>query len=290
MLPGEAGDPSKLTTEGRGSVPSVDTLRELVIRMLRVAVFRLKGSLVLVCCGRRAVLVLRIDLLRTDCRLLSRVPEFDRLRCGCKTSPPLDTLRIGTRPGATGATRDGRRTDDLATVVLRGNELMEPLDGGLSPGFGLGSELTLRCSGDMGLFFFNFPLTRMLLRASWFGLPRPPFGSFSPVDNELVGTADPLRMLFRASVTLMDGTSTVLCERPLGASDFTFLRDGPLGGSPVGGKFGFSDESFEVATLFTVTVGTEFLLFDNADAAPSPLDDTAGTEAFGFRKLPLPLC
>ena len=61
------------------------------------------------------MLVLRIDLLITDCRGRGRfctVSDADLFRLA--TSLPLDILRIGALPGATGATLAGRLTEDRA--------------------------------------------------------------------------------------------------------------------------------------------------------------------------------
>lgn len=159
------GTPIRLTTDSRGIVPIADTFLELDIRILRVIAVLLRESPD--CDGGRSVLVLRIDLLMTDCRGLSfalgPVSDDDLLRLA--TSLPLDILRIGARPGATGATRAGRLTEDRTVVVLRGNEWTDPRDGGRSPDFGRLSVLALRCSGDVRLFFFNLLLTLILLLA-----------------------------------------------------------------------------------------------------------------------------
>lgn len=105
-------------TEERGIVPRVETRRELGIRMLRVATFLFRPSSCFVCC----VLVFRSDLLMCEVRLVSKVLPSETLRvsgCFVVTVAPegWEDLREGGLPGATGATRAGRRLEARAAVL-----------------------------------------------------------------------------------------------------------------------------------------------------------------------------
>ena len=119
-----------VTTDDRGIVPSAETRRELDILMLRVATLRLRDSSP---CGR-IVLVFLMDLLSTEVRLVSKLFAVDILLFSLPAAvTAVDALREGALPGATGATRTGRRTETRAAVLFLGSECMEPREGGRSP-------------------------------------------------------------------------------------------------------------------------------------------------------------
>ena len=77
----------------------------------------------------------------------------------------------------------------------------------------------------MGLFFFSFPVTFILLRMADCRL------GLRVTALLLSVTADDIfRTLFRTSFILMEGATTVLTERLPGMSDFIFLMPGWRGG------------------------------------------------------------